>query len=77
MVMVFTLVSAVQEKLSCLVDEAKKRKTEEVERRLKEEEEAEHVKLHFIVLKRVDKPSFGMTFTIMPFCRPSQHHVFY
>ena len=43
MVMVFTLVSAVQEKLSCLVDEAKKRKTEEEERKIREQEEAEHV----------------------------------
>ena len=44
MVMVFTLVSAVQEKLSCLVDEAKKRKTEEAERKRKEIEDAEHVR---------------------------------
>ena len=44
MVMVFTLVSAVQEKLSCLVDEAKKRKAEEEERRQKEIEDAEHVR---------------------------------
>ena len=43
MVMVFTLVSAVQEKLSCLVDEAKKRRDEEALRIKREEEEAEHV----------------------------------
>ena len=43
MVMVFTLVSAVQEKLSCLVDEAKKRRDEEALRKKREEEEAEHV----------------------------------
>ena len=43
MVMVFTLVSAVQEKLSCLVDESKKRKEEEIEKLKRAEEEAEHV----------------------------------
>lgn len=48
MVMVFTLVSAVQEKLSCLVDEAKKRKTEEEERKQKEIEDAEHKKFEGI-----------------------------
>lgn len=44
MVMVFTIVSAVQEKLSDLVQETKTQKQLEEERRIKAEEEEEQVR---------------------------------
>lgn len=43
MVMVFTIVSAVQEKLTDIVENAKRRRREEKERREHEIEEAERV----------------------------------
>ena len=43
--MVFTLVSAVQEELTCMVEKAQKRKKEEAERKKKQEEELEMVSL--------------------------------
>lgn len=44
--MVYTIVSAVQEKLLCIVDEAVERKAQEKERLEKEREEAERVRLY-------------------------------
>lgn len=44
MAMVFTLVSAVQEELTCLIEQSKKRRKEEEERKKHEEEELERKK---------------------------------
>ncbi|MBN3314999.1 RWDD1 protein, partial [Atractosteus spatula] len=46
MVMIFTLVTAVQEKLNEIVDQIKKRREEEKRRKEKEAEEAEKVQFH-------------------------------
>lgn len=43
MAMVFTMVSAIQEELHCLVEQSKQRKKDEIERKLREEEELERV----------------------------------
>lgn len=44
MAMVFTMVSAIQEELHCLVEQSKQKKQEEAERKQKEEEELELVR---------------------------------
>ena len=59
MAMVFTLVSAVQERLTTLVEETRQHRQEEAERRLKAEEEIEQVLYmnHLLSLLNVEHSS--------------------
>lgn len=50
MVMIFTLVTAVQEKLNEIVDQIKNRQEEEKQRKEREAEEAEKVRTVFFIM---------------------------
>jgi len=62
MAMVFTLVSAVQERLTTLVEETRQHRQEEAERRLKAEEEIEQVLYmnHLLSLINVEHSSLAL-----------------
>lgn len=64
--MIFTLVTAVQEKLNEIVDVMKNRREEEKRRKEKEAEEAEKVEIRKIHILH--------TFTMFPYCDKSIYH---
>lgn len=68
MVMIFTLVTAVQEKLNEIVDVKKNRREEEKRRKEKEAEEAEKVE--------TGKTVTSHAFTISPYCDKLMYHKF-